>query len=952
LLANDPASAGGALPPRYQGFFSIPFTPTVFGAHVTSTFSLLVPPDGNTPIDWASQKDVLRPPTIAADAWDAIFANFLARVGTTVGQYQQVLQDDATYLSQIAGGFSQIGGGILRPIAIVAQPTIDASRLLAFELQQDGDSLPQPTLASAVDASAPAPGLPLTFGRVFVQSIAGRYQLGPFGRGWADTWDTMATADSSGNVTIQGAGTVRFFTKQPDGTSLATPGDHGTLTLQNGLYQLREKDGTVDVFQPDGRLGYLQDPNGNRITATYSNGLLIKLGHSDGQSFTLSYNAQGRISQLTDEAGRVTTYSYDTSGEHLLSVTGPGGTTSYSYDLGTNIDRKHALLSITSPDGTHLFFDYDDQGRLIGQHKDGGAEAISYAYDVGPGGFRTIDATGASTTSLLNDAGQTAQIIDPLGRVTRFGYDANFNLVTVVAPTGITSTYQYDSQGNVIQQVDPLGNTIQMTYDPMLNRLLSLRDPRGNTIGYSYDAQGNLRSIVYPNGSTEQFSYDPMGNLTETVNRRNAAIRYTRDTRGLLTRKDFADGSHTDFTYDDRGNMLTATDSTGTTSMVYDSADRLLQITYPSGMFLKFTYDAGGRRIKMVDQTGFTVNYSYDAASRLAGLTDGSGNLIVRYTYDGVGRLARKDMGNGTFTSYEYDAAGQLLHLLNHAPDGSVNSRFDYTYDDLGRRTRMTTLEGTTKYGYDADGQLTSVVLPGGRTIQYVYDPAGNRVSVTDNGVTTNYITNNLNQYTTVGTAQLGYDADGNLISQIDGSNSTIYTYDDENHLISAVTPQGTWNYQYDPFGNRIATTHNGQRTGYLLDPTGLVNVVGEYNGTGNPMARYTYGHGLVSRIDMGNVATYYDFDAGGSTVGMTGSAGIYVNLYNYFPFGGRLSFSGTIPNPFTFLGEFGVTQEENGLHFMRARYYLGAVGRFLSADPLGLGGGDTVLYAYAATIR
>ena len=34
----------------------------------------------------------------------------------------------------------------------------------------------------------------------------------------------------------------------------------------------------------------------------------------------------------------------------------------------------------------------------------------------------------------------------------------------------------------------------------------------------------------------------------------------------------------------------------------------------------------------------------------------------------------------------------------------------------------MTTLDGTTLYGYDAINQLTSVILPNGRTIRYVYD--------------------------------------------------------------------------------------------------------------------------------------------------------------------------------------------------------------------------------------
>jgi|NGEPerStandDraft_6_1074524.scaffolds.fasta_scaffold513322_1 YD repeat-containing protein len=59
----------------------------------------------------------------------------------------------------------------------------------------------------------------------------------------------------------------------------------------------------------------------------------------------------------------------------------------------------------------------------------------------------------------------------------------------------------------------------------------------------------------------------------------------------------------------------------------------------------------------------------------------------------------------------------------------------------------VTAREGTTTYGYDSNSQLTSVVLLAGHTIQYAYDPAGNRTSGTDSGVRTVYATNDLNQF-------------------------------------------------------------------------------------------------------------------------------------------------------------------------------------------------------------
>ena len=130
--------------------------------------------------------------------------------------------------------------------------------------------------------------------------------------------------------------------------------------------------------------------------------------------------------------------------------------------------------------------------------------------------------------------------------------------------------------------------------------------------------------------------------------------------------------------------MISATDGTNTTTFQYDSVtEDLVQVNYPGGLLLKFTYDSAGRRIQSVDQDGFTVSYLYNLGL-LAGLTDGNGKPIVTYTYDAVGRLSRKDMGNGTYTTYQYDLDGNILHLVNYAPDGSVNSRFDYTYDISG----------------------------------------------------------------------------------------------------------------------------------------------------------------------------------------------------------------------------------------------------------------------------
>src|SRR5262249_46525018 len=144
----------------------------------------------------------------------------------------------------------------------------------------------------------------------------------------------------------------------------------------------------------------------------------------------------------------------------------------------------------------------------------------------------------------------------------------------------------------------------------------------------------------------------------------------------------------------------------------------------------------------------------------------------------------------------------------------------------------------------------------------------GNRINETDNGVTTKYATNDLNEYSSVGSATQTYDADGNLTN----AGGMTYSYDTQNRLIGVTTPTDTWTYEYDALGNRNATTHNGRRTEFLVDPTGPGTVVGEYDGTGNLMATYTYGLGLTSQVNADGQADFYDFDVTGSTIGLTDS--------------------------------------------------------------------------------
>src|SRR5205807_1497296 len=140
--------------------------------------------------------------------------------------------------------------------------------------------------ASTVDAEVPEPGISPVMSRVFVNSIIGRYQVGPFGRGWswAGGWRRTLSVLGDGTVTISGpGGAQRRFQPDRRGGFFNQAGDHATLTpVANGGFTLAESNGLVTAFRPDGAIDYVQDTNGNRITAGYTGDLLTSLTHSSG----------------------------------------------------------------------------------------------------------------------------------------------------------------------------------------------------------------------------------------------------------------------------------------------------------------------------------------------------------------------------------------------------------------------------------------------------------------------------------------------------------------------------------------------------------------------------------------------------------------------------------------------------------------------------------------------
>ena len=922
-----------------------------------------------TAIDWNTLESSLQPSGISTAAWNAIYGGLTSSIGSTWGDYVSALDSDATYLGDLGEDVTSV------------------SDLWQFAVMQADGLSPVPVLSDATDISVPSAGLSLDFSREAASTIVARNTSGPLGAGWRDNWQYSLSVGSDGTVTVtMPSGEERVF--QPDsrypGQYFSEPGDTGILTkTPGGLFTLDESNGDSEVFNSNGTLDYIQDSNANRITAAYSAGKLASLTSSSGGELSLSYNTAGLIASVSSSTGQTVAYTYDSSNHYLVQVTGPGhATTAYSYDSGTNVATHNALTAISGPDGTHQFFTYNSGGLLATMSGSGGFQLLSFHYSQGE--VSVTDAAGDTSQYYYDFAANLVKYVDADGNASYASYSSTGQLTSLTGPTGLTATFAYNSSGELTSETNPLGATTSFTYSATNDLLASVTDPQGATTNYQYNSAGDLTSVQYSDDTVQTATYDALGDPLTLTDQDGQATAYTYNSAGQITGATLSDGTVLSYGYDALGNLITATDPSGTTTLSYNARSELTGVAYPSGLALAFSYNSASQRTKMVETSGNTVtetvNYQYNSSGELAGLTDGSGALIVSYVYNDLGQLSKETDGNGTYTTYSYDPDGNLVDLVNYAAPiapsktGTVDSAFAYVYNALGEVTQTTvtgsqTEDGTWAYTYDAIGQLATaaLTLSGAsspeESLSYQYNAVGDLTQAVSNGVTSTYNSNSDDQYTTVtnssGTTSYVYNANGDLTSETNSSGTTTFIYSSLNQLLSVTDPSGAvTNYQYDALGELVSMTNgSGQVISQnLIDPTGDGAIVGQYDSSGALLAGYTFGNGLVSQVTPSG-SNYYAFDGLGSTTGLTGPTGSTESTYSYLPYGGILSSTGTSTNsagnpsnPFTFVGQFGVSEDGSGSGFdlMGARNYDPAIGQFTTEDPLGLGGGQTNLYEYA----
>jgi hypothetical protein len=234
------------------------------------------------------------------------------------------------------------------------------------------------------------------------------------------------------------------------------------------------------------------------------------------------------------------------------------------------------------------------------------------------------------------------------------------------------------------------------------------------------------------------------------------------------------------------------------------------------------TRDANGNPITQAYPSGssLSLNRTYGDIDQLTQINDGT-NVIASFSRIGP-RKKITTLQNGATTTLSYTGFRNEIEYVHHETSAPVTiSKFGYAYNDVHDRLWETdVLAGTgDAFAYDKMRRLetawmgsTDVTDPSSNSytkkIEYNYDDDGNRTSVvvTPYGVgatTTNYSTNNLNEYTSVGGTSQGHDANGNLTD--DGTQT--YHYDYRNQIVQVKLKSGGTliaSYRYDALGRRV----------------------------------------------------------------------------------------------------------------------------------------------------
>ncbi|MFF0308286.1 LamG-like jellyroll fold domain-containing protein [Streptosporangium sp. NPDC004379] len=203
------------------------------------------------------------------------------------------------------------------------------------------------------DASVSTSGMPLSVVRSY-NSLDGRID-GMFGPGWSTRYDMKIQPEDSGAqrllVTYPDGHKLRFAAKRTSAgvtTFQPPPGVHVTLATEaGGGWRLMDKSSISYTFDAQGRLTKLTDSRGRSQDLSYgTDGKLSKVSAAGGRSLTFAWTGDHVTSVTTDPVdGKPLQWTYVYDGQRLTRACAPATAPNCTvYDYGTGSRYQASVL--------------------------------------------------------------------------------------------------------------------------------------------------------------------------------------------------------------------------------------------------------------------------------------------------------------------------------------------------------------------------------------------------------------------------------------------------------------------------------------------------------------------------------------------------------------------------------------------------------------------------------
>ncbi len=629
-----------------------------------------------------------------------------------------------------------------------------------------------------------------------------------------------------------------------------------------------------------------------------------------GNSVSLSYDAQNRLSGITDALGRVTTFTYGNPDPlKITKVTDPFGrfaTFSYTGGLLTGITDVVGLASsfahapasdfistLTTPYGATTFVRGESSPNpnhmkwIESTDPAGDKERIEFAYhgvtSELPGTDPVVDLPTGMMVSNYIKVGVT------------YFWDKKAMRLVPGDRTKCKATSWAHYGGNI------LTDTREFVKMPYENRVW-FNYPGTTSSNYINGITHNAPSAigrVIDDGTTQLYktSYTGRGMVAETTDPLGRKMGYTYDNSGVnLTEVRMTTAGATDLlmkaTYTPQRLPETVTDANGrVTSYLYNGFGQVLSMTLPQRAGqpvekMQYTYNAQGYLTKVTDPLNGTTDFTYDGYDRIRTVKDRD-TYTLTYDYDNLDRLTRVTFPDGTYTQTSYsrldaewvrDREGRWTRMWYDHLRKVVASR-----DSAGRVTGLSwcrcgalaslldPMGRLTVWNYDLQARLTSKVYPDGTAITYAYQPKSGRLaSQTDAmGQTTQfeYFQDNKMKQTSYLNAQVAtpsvsftYDNSyGRLASMTDGTGLTNYFYASVplNTPVPAITGAGQLTSIDGALTNDTITfayDEWSRTVGSAIGGVGSsaqIDAIGRVKQLTNPLGTFQYAYvGATNRLD------------------------------------------------------------------------------------------------------